>query len=69
VIEDSQMPVLLTTAASRAHLPPAAAGLTILDAEDTDLERESAKAVVSQATPTNFAYVIYTSGSTGSRKA
>ena len=68
VIEDSQMPVLLTTAASRAHLPPAAAGLTILDAEDTDLERESAKAVVSQATPTNFAYVIYTSGSTGKPK-
>jgi amino acid adenylation domain-containing protein len=62
------MPVLLTTAASRAHLPPAAAGLTILDAEDTDLERESAKAVVSQATPTNFAYVIYTSGSTGKPK-
>jgi len=68
VIEDSQMPVLLTTAASRAHLPPAAAGVTILDAEDTDLERESAKAVVSQATPTNFAYVIYTSGSTGKPK-
>ena len=68
VIEDSQMPVLLTTAASRAHLPPAAAGLTILDAEDADLERESVKAVVSQATPTNFAYVIYTSGSTGKPK-
>ena len=68
VIEDSQMPVLLTTAASRAHLPPAAAGVTILDAEDTVLERESAKAVVSQATPTNFAYVIYTSGSTGKPK-
>jgi amino acid adenylation domain-containing protein len=68
VIEDSQMPVLLTTAASRAHLPPAAAGLTILDAEDTVFERESAKAVVSQATPTNFAYVIYTSGSTGKPK-
>ena len=68
VIEDSQMPVLLTTAASRAHLPPAAAGVTILDAEDTVFERESAKAVVSQATPTNFAYVIYTSGSTGKPK-
>ena len=68
VIEDSQMPVLLTTASSRAHLPPAAAGLTILDAEDADLGRESAETVVSSATPENIAYVIYTSGSTGKPK-
>jgi amino acid adenylation domain-containing protein len=68
VIEDSQMPVLLTTVASRAHLPPAAASLTILDAEDADLGRESAEAVVSAATPANIAYVIYTSGSTGKPK-
>ncbi len=68
VIEDSQMPVLLTTAASRAHLPPAAAGLKILDAEDVDLERESAEPIVSSATPANVAYVMYTSGSTGKPK-
>ncbi len=68
MIEDSQMPVLLTTAASRDHLPPAAAGLTILDAEDADLRRESAESVVSSATPGNIAYVMYTSGSTGKPK-
>ena len=68
VIEDSQMPVLLTTAASRAHLPPAAAGLTILDAEDTDLARESARPLSPAATPANLAYVMYTSGSTGKPK-
>jgi amino acid adenylation domain-containing protein len=68
VIEDSEMPVLLTTAASRAHLPPAAADLTILDAEDAELEREGAEAVVSSATPAHIAYVIYTSGSTGKPK-
>ncbi|MGD0346493.1 MAG: non-ribosomal peptide synthetase [Terracidiphilus sp.] len=68
VIEDSQMPVLVTTAASRAHLPPAAVGLTILDDEDADLDRESAEAVASSATPANIAYVIYTSGSTGKPK-
>jgi amino acid adenylation domain-containing protein len=68
VIEDSEMPVLLTTAASRAHLPPAAAGLTILNAEDADLGRESVEAVVSPATPASIAYVIYTSGSTGKPK-
>lgn len=68
VIEDSAMPVLLTTAASRAHLPPAAADLTILDVEDADLGRESAETVTSTATPANIAYVIYTSGSTGKPK-
>jgi amino acid adenylation domain-containing protein len=68
VIEDSEMPVLLTTAASRAHLPPAAAGLTVLNAEDADLVRESAEAVASPAAPENIAYVIYTSGSTGKPK-
>ena len=68
VIEDSQMPVLLTTAASRAHLPPAAIGLTILNVEDADLGRASAEAVVSSSTPAHIAYVIYTSGSTGKPK-
>lgn len=68
VIEDSQMPVLLTTAASRAHLPASAAGLAILNAEEIDLERESADAAVSPATPENLAYVMYTSGSTGKPK-
>ena len=68
VIEDSMMPVLLTTAASRAHLPPAAAGLTILNAEEADLMRESAEAIISPATPANLAYVMYTSGSTGKPK-
>ena len=43
VIEDSQMPVLLTTAASRARLPLAAAGLTILDAEDASRSRARAQ--------------------------
>ncbi|MGD1062961.1 MAG: non-ribosomal peptide synthetase [Terracidiphilus sp.] len=68
VIEDSKMPVLLTTAASRAHLPPAAEDLTILNADDADLGRGSAEAVVSSATPAHIAYVIYTSGSTGKPK-
>ncbi len=68
VIEDSQMPVLLTTAASRAHLPPAASGLTILNVEDAGLGRESAETVASSSTPAHIAYVIYTSGSTGKPK-
>ena len=34
MIEDSEMPVLLTTAASRAHLPLGCGGLTVFDVED-----------------------------------
>ena len=68
VIEDSRMPVLLSTAASRAHLPPAADGLTLLDAEDATLAQENADGVTSAAAPDNLAYVIYTSGSTGKPK-
>jgi amino acid adenylation domain-containing protein len=68
VIEDSEMPVLLTTDAAREYLTSAAAGLTIFDAEDAELGRESAEAVVSSATPANMAYVMYTSGSTGKPK-
>ncbi len=68
VIEDSGMPVLLTTADSRSHLPPTAAGLTILDAEDPSIAQESPLAVASAATPESLAYVMYTSGSTGKPK-
>jgi amino acid adenylation domain-containing protein len=68
VIEDSEMPVLLTTSDSRAHLPVASSSLTVLDAEDPAIENESSHPVSSAATPANIAYVIYTSGSTGKPK-
>jgi amino acid adenylation domain-containing protein len=68
VIEDSGMSVLLTTNDSRAHLPPGAAGLSILDAEDSSIAQESPLAVASTATSESLAYVIYTSGSTGRPK-
>ncbi|MGC9223873.1 MAG: non-ribosomal peptide synthetase [Terracidiphilus sp.] len=67
-IEDARMGVLVTTAASRNRLPASAAALTILDAEDATLARESAEPVASLATAQNLAYVIYTSGSTGKPK-
>ncbi len=68
MIEDSEMPVLLTTADSRAHLPLASGSLTVLDAENPAIARESPLPVASAATPANLAYVIYTSGSTGKPK-
>ena len=69
MIEDSCMPVLLTTADARVHLPVGNAGLKVLDAEDLAIARESALAVDASASPQNLAYVIYTSGSTGNLRA
>ena len=68
MIEDSEMPVLLTTADSRAHLPLASGSLTVLDAENPAIAYESPQPVASAATPASLAYVIYTSGSTGKPK-
>jgi amino acid adenylation domain-containing protein len=68
MIEDSEMPVLLTTADSRVHLPLASGSLTVLDVEDPAIAYESPQPVASAATPANLAYVIYTSGSTGKPK-
>ncbi len=68
VIEDSEMPALLTTADSRAHLPLASSGHIVLDVKDPSIAGESVQPVSSAATPANIAYVIYTSGSTGRPK-
>jgi amino acid adenylation domain-containing protein len=68
VIEDSEMPVLLTTADSRVHHPLGSSGFAVLDAEDPSIAYESPLPVASAATPANIAYVIYTSGSTGKPK-
>lgn len=68
VIEDSGMPVLLTTAAWRSHFPAGRSGTTVLDAEDPAVTHESPLAVDCDSTSQNLAYVIYTSGSTGKPK-
>lgn len=68
VIEDSGMPVLLTTTDSRVHIPVGGAGIKVLDAEDLAIARESPLAVDASASPQNLAYVMYTSGSTGQPK-
>lgn len=68
VIEDSEMRVLLTTAASRAHLPSGAGSLTVLNVDDSSIARQSSHPIASSATPESLAYVIYTSGSTGTPK-
>jgi amino acid adenylation domain-containing protein len=68
MIEDSGMPVLLTTAEirDRIHLLPG--HLTVLDACDPVIALQSPQAVRSNAISRDLAYVIYTSGSTGKPK-
>jgi amino acid adenylation domain-containing protein len=68
VIEDSGMPVLLTTAHARARIPHIAGAVRIVDAQDAAIAEQSAAVVSSSATPAHLAYVIYTSGSTGRPK-
>lgn len=68
MIEDSGMPVLLTTAETRERLALLPANLTVLDAGDSMAALQSPQPVSSNAASRNLAYVIYTSGSTGKPK-
>ena len=68
IIQDSTMPLLLTTAAMRGQLPPEAAHCKVIEVEgliESDADSES---IAERADGSNLAYVIYTSGSTGKPK-
>ena len=74
ILKDTQMPVLLTQdrlAAKLIRNPKPKTQkhhLIRLDANWTDIARESDKNPIGGVTPDNLAYVIYTSGSTGRPK-
>jgi amino acid adenylation domain-containing protein len=68
IIEDSGMPVLLTTASTLERLPSASGRLTVLDARDSSIALHPGQAVSSGTESRNLAYMIYTSGSTGKPK-
>jgi aspartate racemase len=68
IIEDSQVPVLLTAAHLVEFLPENQARLVYLDTDREIFDRESADNLTLEVTPDNLAYVIYTSGSTGRPK-
>ena len=68
IVDDVQMPVILTTRAGAAKLPPHEAEEVLLDAEWASIARESDAPLEAQAGPECLAYVIYTSGSTGRPK-
>ncbi|HEY9882655.1 MAG TPA: condensation domain-containing protein, partial [Thermosynechococcaceae cyanobacterium] len=68
MLEDSQVPVLLTQAHLVDWLPPHQAEVICLDRDWTEIAQESNQTIDSGVTADNLAYVIYTSGSTGKPK-
>lgn len=68
MIEDSQMPVLVTDAATAMRIPAGSTRPARLQLEEEDAAQASAAPVHSTAHGANLAYVLYTSGSTGRPK-
>jgi amino acid adenylation domain-containing protein len=68
LLEDAQVPVLLTQASLVAGLPEHDAEVVCLDRDWPLIGRRSANPVDVETDPDQLAYVIYTSGSTGKPK-
>jgi amino acid adenylation domain-containing protein len=68
MLEDTQVPVLLTTTDLVDRLPDNLAQLVILDRDWQTIDIENSENPQPQVTPDNLGYVIYTSGSTGKPK-
>ncbi|MFT5193588.1 MAG: amino acid adenylation domain-containing protein [Candidatus Promineifilaceae bacterium] len=67
MIEDSEMPFVVTQS-SRVAQMPSSVQLIILDEEAASIALEPTEPIVCLAQPSNAAYMIYTSGSTGRPK-
>ena len=68
MIEDAQVPVLLTQERLLDNLPTHWGHLLCLDADAESIAGESAENLGRSAAPDNLAYIMYTSGSTGRPK-
>jgi amino acid adenylation domain-containing protein len=68
MIEDAQLPVLLTQEQLMDELPAHWGQVVCLDADWEEISCESEADLEGAATPESLAYVIYTSGSTGRPK-
>lgn len=68
MLEDSQLPVLLTLEHHQDELPPHEGKVLCLDTDWETIAQASVENPESLVQPTNLAYVIYTSGSTGKPK-
>ena len=68
MVEDAQLPVIITQQSLLDRLPPLTGELFCLDRCREHIERESIHDLVGETGPENTAYVIYTSGSSGKPK-
>ncbi|HEY9659326.1 MAG TPA: amino acid adenylation domain-containing protein, partial [Allocoleopsis sp.] len=68
MLQDTQVPVLLTQSELVKQLPQHSAHIICLDTEWQNPSQISDQPISCEVTPTNLAYVIYTSGSTGKPK-
>jgi surfactin family lipopeptide synthetase A len=68
MLEDSEVPVLLTQRHLLGSLPESRAKVVVLDSDWREIAKEAAGNPVSKTGAKNLAYVIYTSGSTGKPK-
>ena len=68
MLEDSQVPIVLTQQSQIESLRQSRASLVCLDADWNEISRESVLRPFNSASPQSLAYVIYTSGSTGRPK-
>ena len=68
MVEDSQVPVLITQQRLLARLPQHGARVVCLDSEWAEIAKRPKTPLPGGAGPENLAYVIYTSGSTGRPK-
>jgi amino acid adenylation domain-containing protein len=68
MLEDAEVPVLLTQEELLAGLPEHHAKAVCLDSDWETIAKESAENPICLTVPENLAYIIYTSGSTGQPK-
>lgn len=68
MVEDTEVPVLLTQQRLVDRLPEHKTKTVVIDSEGEEIGRESEENPESDVTPEHLAYVIYTSGSTGRPK-
>ncbi|HEY9809170.1 MAG TPA: amino acid adenylation domain-containing protein [Halomicronema sp.] len=69
MIEDSNVPVLLTQTSLISQLPTTNSQLICLDELQDIISPESQENLITTTTPSNAAYLLYTSGTTGKPKA
>jgi amino acid adenylation domain-containing protein len=68
MLENAEVPLLLTQAQLRESLPSTASGTVLIDSDWPEIAKQSQESPALTLNPENRAYVIYTSGSTGKPK-